>query len=634
MPFSDLILIEMSATSKAVILLLYFLAFSVVTNAQEQITIGMGNYNGVTVTAGSGENTSIRTLQQNGYLPNQSSASRFLSQATFGADSATIKIVAEQGIEQWLDTQLSLPNTFSLEDYVLGIHQLKVDSANRTPPGNYTVDSLNASDWYFDVAWFQGSMNAADLLRWRVAFALSEIFVTSRISSFGNNPYALASYYDVLMENSFGTYRALIDSVTYHPSMAVYLTYMNNHATNVEGKIFPDENYAREVMQLFSIGLYELNNDGTTKTDANGELIPTYGNDDIADLAKVFTGLSWGDSRYLGDRSKNYWSYTKRLKFFPIDDSDAIRRPWKTNPTIIDGHEYGPKTFLGNTIPARPIEQGEQDIQDALDIIFNHPNVGPFMARRLIQRLVTSNPSPAYIDRVASVFNDNGNGVRGDLKAVLKAILLDADARSCECQDKPFSGMLREPFVRYMNLVRGLELEATGGVMRNRMNEVYNETEQRPLNSPSVFNFFLPDYIPDGDLKEAEKYGPEFQLLNSQTLTGYLNALNEWIMHNDPIDYSSYFSGERKKDDEEPRFELVKYHYLTKNNRLTELIDKFNLIIAHGRLSAKATEGIKSVVTQMPYVETDGVPRATEADRRVRMVIFLIMASPDYLINR
>jgi uncharacterized protein (DUF1800 family) len=602
--------------------------------AQEQTTIGMGNYSGVTVTASSGSPMGIRTLQQNGYLPNQSAASRFLSQATFGADSAEIKKVTEQGVEKWLDDQLNLPNTFSLKDYVQSIHQAKVDSLNRSSPGNLTLLTSGSSGWYFDVAWFQGSVTAADLLRWRVAFALSETFVVSRISSFGNNPYALASYYDVLMRNAFGNYRTLIDSVTYHPSMAVYLTYMNNHATNVAGKIFPDENYAREIMQLFSVGLYELNNNGTTKTDASGELIPTYGNDDIADLAKVFTGLSWGDSQYLGDRSEDIWSYTKRLKFFPIDSSDAIKRPWKQNPTIVNGHEYGAKTFLGSTIPARPIEQGEQDIQDALDILSNHPNVAPFISRRLIQRLVTSNPSPEYVNRIATIFNNNGSGVRGDLKAVVKAILLDTDARSCECDEKYFTGMLREPFVRYMNLVRGLDLEATGGVFRNRMNEVYNQTEQRPLNSPSVFNFFLPDYIPDGKLKEAEKYGPEFQLLNSQTLTGYLNALNEWLIDNDPVDYSGYFSGEKNKPAERPGFDLTKYYYLTKDSRLTELIDKFNLVLAHGRLSEKAVSNIKSVVLQMPYVETNGLPRATEANRRVQMVLFLIMASPDYLINR
>lgn len=594
----------------------------------------MGNQAGVTVTSSAGNPTGIRTLQQNGYLPNESAASRFLSQATFGADSATIKIVAEQGIEKWLDDQLSFPNTFSLKDYVQSIHQAKVDSLNRSPPGNLTLLTSGPSDWYFDVAWFQGSITAPDVLRWRVAFALSETFVISRISSFGDNPYALASYYDVLLDNAFGNYRTLIDSVTYHPSMAVYLTYMNNHATNVAGKIFPDENYARELMQLFSVGLYELNNDGTTKTDGSGQLIPTYGNDDIADLAKVFTGLSWGDSRYLGDRSKNNWSYTKQLKFFPIDSSDVYIRWWRSSHDITDGHEYGAKTFLGNTIPARPIEQGEQDIQDALNIIFNHPNVGPFISRRLIQRLVNSNPSPAYIDRVATIFNNNGNGVRGDLKAVIKAILLDQEARNCECEEKAFSGMLREPFVRYMNLVRGLDLEATGGVFRNRMTEVYNETEQRPLNSPSVFNFFLPDYIPDGDLKEAEKYGPEFQLLNSQTLTGYLNALNEWLINNDPIDYSSYFSGEQTKSNERPKFNLSKYYYLTKDNRIPELIDKFNLILAHGRLSQKSTNIIKSVVLQMPYVEQNGLPRATEADRRIQMILFLIMSSPDYLINR
>ena len=186
-----------------------FCVWFITAAAQEKVTIGMGNHAGVIVTSSSNNPTGIRTLQRNGYLPNESAASRFLSQATFGADSTTINEVAEDGIEHWLDEQLNMANMFSLEDYVLGIHQLKVDSANRTPPGNYTLDSVNVSNWYFDIAWFQGGMTSPDLLRWRVAFALSETFVVSRLSSFGNNPYALASYYDVLLNNAFGNYRAL-----------------------------------------------------------------------------------------------------------------------------------------------------------------------------------------------------------------------------------------------------------------------------------------------------------------------------------------------------------------------------------------------------------------------------------------
>ncbi|MCR9065110.1 MAG: DUF1800 domain-containing protein [Cytophagales bacterium] len=602
-------------------------------------TLGQGNVKNISVTASSNSSNGIRTLLRDGYLPNHNAASRFLSQATLGPKFAEIEEVTNQGIEAWLNSQLALPNSFSIENYIRSISQSIADSLNRTPQTTpYTVQNLNLSDWYFDVAWFQGSMTSPDRLRWRVALALSEIFVTSRNSDFDGNPYALASYYDVLLDHSFGNYRDLLESITYHPTMAVYLTFMNNHAqATVNGNlIFPDENYAREIMQLFSIGLYELNNDGTEKKDVNGNSIPTYNNNDIAELAKVFTGFSWHNAEYLGDRNENELDYTYPLKFFPIDSSDAIRRPWKSNPDITNGHQPGGKTFLGTTIgQGRTAEQGELDVQDALNVIFNHPNVGPFISRRLIQRLVTSNPSAAYINRVATIFNNNGNGVRGDLKAVVKGILLDPDARECCKGDEPYKGKLKEPFIRYMNLVNGLNLTSTTGVFRNRMNEVYDKMEQRPMESPTVFNFFQPDYIPDGDLKKAGKYAPEFQLLNSITLTGYLNALDEWLIDNDPIDYSSYFSGETVKDAQEPEFDFTADYLLAGNKNLPQLLDKYNMILAHGGISETNFNHIKKAIESMPDIyDADGDFNETNAERRIRLTIFLMMATPDYLINR
>lgn len=623
---------------KGIACLLSFVLMLNVTYAQQIITIGQGNIRNASVTSSTQDNTGIRTLQQSGYLPNYSSASRFLSQATLGTNLPLIQNVASVGVEKWLDTQLNMPHSFSVETYLRNMHQSIADSLNRTnPTPPYTVNNVSLDDWHFDVAWFQGAMTSPDLLRWRVALALSEIFVISRISDFNPNPYALANYYDVLLENSFGNYRTLLEKITYHASMGTYLTFLNNHATDIaDGRqIYPDENYAREIMQLFSIGLYELNPDGTERKDANNKSIPTYTNNDIAGLAKVFTGLSWGDSRYLGDNSKNYWSYTLRMKFFPIDSSDAKKNTWKTNPRIVNGHEPGSKTFLGNTIPNRPVIQGEQDIQDALNIIFNHPNVAPFISRRLIQRLITSNPSSGYIGRVAAVFNNNGSGVRGDLKAVVKAILLDPEARDCAAENNPSFGMLREPFVRYMNLLRGVPLTTTGGVYRNVMNRVYDRTEQRPLNANTVFNFFMPDYSPDGELKDAGKVAPEFQLLNSQTLTGYVNALNDWLINDDPTDFYYLFSGEKYKTDQDPKFNLAADNTLVRNDKLPQFLDKYNLILAHGKLSAKTLEIIRKAVSSMPYSEdANGVPNSTDAFRRARIALILIMSSPDYLINR
>lgn len=620
------------------VLLIGFFCMTLTANAQQKVTFGKGNTANVTVTSSSSaaNQTGIKTLSSGGYLPNKNAAARLLSQATLGTTYNDIENVATQGIEKWVDQQLSMPNSFKLTPYLQNLHQSILDSIRRVDPDR-TLANTFLSDWHFDISWFQGNMTAPDVLRWRVALALSEIFVVSRVSAFENNPYATASYYDVLLENSFANYRTLIDKITYHPSMAVYLTYVNNKPAdfNNNKQTYPDENYARELMQLFSIGLFQLNLDGSEKKDANGKSIPTYNNEDIANLAKVFTGLGWGDSKYLGERSKDYWSYTKRLKFYPIDSSDAYIRTWTTRHRIINGHEAGIKTFLGKTIPARSVEQGELDIKDGLDIIFNHPNVGPFIARRLIQRLVTSNPSPAYIQRVATIFNNNGSGVRGDLKAVVRAILLDAEARDC-CNNgnTEFAGALKEPFIRYTNLVKGLNLTASAGIYRNSMRRAYDRMGQLPLFSPSVFNFFSPDYTPDGPLKGTGKFGPEFQTLNAQSLTGYFNALNTWLISDDPVDYYGFFSNEVYKPEQDPRFDLTADYPLTRNDRLTQLLDKYNLILAHGRLSEKSLNIIKQALQKMPLTITNGVMNNDDASRRVRMAIYLIMASPDYIINK
>lgn len=626
--------------TRSTLFAIFFICFGIsVALAQQASTIGKGNLQKVNVTSSSTANNGQQTLTSTGFLPNYSAAARFLSQATFGNTYAEIQKVANQSIEKWLDEQLAMSNSFRIETYVKNLHQSMVDSLNiKNNVNTNTLTNVGVSNWHFDAAWFQGCMTAPDQLRWRVSFALSEILVTSRVSAFDGNPYALASYYDVLLDNSFGNYRTLLDKITYHPAMGSYLTFLNNHATDIGKQTYPDENYAREIMQLFSIGLYQLNLDGTEKKDNNGQLIPTYNNDDIANLAKVFTGLSWGDGTYLGINAKDNWSYTKRMKFYGIDSSDAKKNPWKTSPRIVDGHERGTKTFLSSSVDptaSRSAMQGEADIQDALNIIFNHPNVGPFVSRRLIQRLISSNPSPAFIQRIASVFNNNGSGVRGDLKSVIRAILLDPEARNCCGDETDAFGKLREPFVRYMNLIKGLNLTATGGVFRNAMVRVYDQTAQRPLSSPSVFNFYSPDYIPNGPLKDAGKVGPEFQLLSSQTLTGYFNALNDWLVNDDPIDYYGLFTGETYKPNQDPKFNTVADYVLTRNDKLPQLLDKYNLILANGRLSTESLNTISQAIKGMPYSEdANGIPNTNEAYRRVRLAIFLIMTSPEYLINK
>jgi uncharacterized protein (DUF1800 family) len=615
---------------------LFFLLIKV---QAQTFTIGQGNVRNTSVTSSSSSSQGIKTLQIGGYLPNKNSASRFLSQATLGHNAAQINSLSNVGFDQWLNTELAAPSSFSVKNYLSTMHQGMVDSLNRTNPVPlYNLTSVGVGDWHFDVSWFQGAMVSPNNLRWRTAFALSEIMVASRNAVFKDNPYALASYYDVLLDNSFTTYRNLLEKVTFHPTMGVYLTYLNNRATDTTTvkKSFPDENYAREVMQLFSIGLYKLNPDGTEIKDAAGKSIPTYNNEDIAQLAKVFTGLGWGDSRYLGQNAKDIWSYTLPMKFYALDSSDAKINTWKTNPRIVNGHEYGAKTFLGSTIPARPIVNGLLDISDALNILSNHPNVGPFFCRRLIQRMVTSNPSPEYIGRVVAIFNNNGVGVRGDLKAVIKAILMDYEARECKLTGTVGlnKGMLREPFVRYMNIMKGLPLTTINGVYRNNMYDLYDRLEQIPMYSPSVFNFFQADYTPSGPVKNNKKVAPEFQILNAQTLTGYYNALDRFFIDDYPVTYWSLFNNETYKPDQESRFNFTDDYQYTRNDKLPILIDKYNMLFAHGSLSPNSVASIKNMISAMPYEETAGVPEAYRASYRVRVMLYLILSSPDYLINR
>ena len=232
--------------------------------------------------------------------------------------------------------------------------------------------------------------------------------------------------------------------------------------------------------------------------------------------------------------------------------------------------------------------------------------------------------------------NNNGSGVRGDLKAVIRAILLDPEARDNNADENGnYAGMLREPFVRYMNLMKGLKLTTTGGIYRNVMYDIYDKLEQIPMASNTVFNFFQPDYQPDGDLKNAGKYAPEFQLLNSQTLTNYFNGLNEWLIKDNPTSFWSYFTSEKFKSDQRARFDLKSDNILTKNIRLTELLDKYNMILAHGRLSDNSIISIKTVLLGIPLREdSSGVPNENDSYLRIRMAIYLIMSSPDYLINR
>jgi uncharacterized protein (DUF1800 family) len=402
-----------------------------------------------------------------------SEAFQFLIQASFGATQAEAQRVIDMGIEAWIDEQMQMPMSLQLP------HLLSL-------PRPQNLAELQADR--VDI-WFRNAINEPDQLRQRVAFALSEIMVVSQLGALVDAPYSLGSYNDMLTRGAFSNYRDLIERVTLHPAMGVYLSILGNEKPNPALNIRPDENYARELMQLFSIGLVELNADGSDRLDGQNQPIPTYNQAIIEGFAHVYTG----------------WNYAGAPSFEQARRNDVNQSiPMQLYPAF---HDDGAKLLLdGVTLPAR--QTGDQDLSAALDNVFNHPNVGPFISIRLIQRLVTSNPSPGYIQRVGAVFDNNGAGVRGDLGAVVKAILLDDEARP----DLPMEidGKVKEPLLRLTQLWRAYDASSASG--KYPLVASYFIFGQGPLQAPHVFNFFSPFFAPAGEIRNNSFVAPELEI--------------------------------------------------------------------------------------------------------------------------
>ena len=417
-------------------------------------------------------------------------AYRFLNQATFGATEADAQAVIAAGYEAWINQQLARPASLELP------HVQQAFASY--PPG---ADFTRLHEDRIDI-WLRHALHAPDQLRQRVAFALSEIMVISQLSPLVGYPWGSASYYDTLAQNAFGNFRTLMEDVTLHPAMGVYLSMLGNQKPDALRNIRPDENYARELMQLFTIGLVELNLDGTVRTNAQGNPIPTYDQQVIEGFAHVYTG----------------WTYAGAPSF-------ALAFPTIANQVVpmqayADQHDTGPKRVLSypgavrTQIPAG--QSPQQDLDDALDNVFRHPNVAPFISKQLIQRLVTSNPSPQYVERVARLFENDGTGRRGELDAVVKAILLDPEARSATASAN--AGKLGEPVLRLTRIWRAYGAASSSG--RLNVQNIPGFIGQGPLQAPSVFNFFSPFYAPPGEILDQGLVAPEMQLA-----TEYLNSL-------------------------------------------------------------------------------------------------------------
>lgn len=541
-------------------------------------------------------------------VPSRSQAARFLMQASFGATLAEIDQVVALGYEGWIDEQITQRGLSLHEPYIAELWEDHRHGFREVPnyqKGNFGVPGNNAT-----TSFFRGAVQGSDQLRQRVAFALSQILVASRQdSNLVDYPQGMCSFYDILVRHAFGNYEDILWEVSMHPVMGRYLSHIGNQKADATINRFPDENYAREIMQLFTIGLWELAPNGERLVDGAGEPMPTYDNDVIKELARVFTGI-WFGERPWGDGGWDDSHYTKPMGMHA------------------DRHDFGEKAIFTNRpapgrpdviIPARAESEanGLQDIRDAVAMLFEHPNTPPFICRQLIQFLVTANPSPDYVKRVQDVFVDNGVGERGDLGAVIKAILLDVEAREPRSLSDEGFGKLKEPVLRITALARAFNLGRHPDLVWWDLESLERASFQIPSKAPSVFNFYRPDYQAPGEVRAANLVSPVFQIADSFTSIAFPNHLWELL--------SAGFPGGRGGDGVE-RFGLDYQETDVLNGDAERLVDRMNLLFCGGQMSVSTRDALILAINALP---AESPPRW-----RAVLAAYLTLCSPDGAILR
>jgi uncharacterized protein (DUF1800 family) len=505
-------------------------------------------------------------------------ASRLVMQASFGADRAEIDRVASIGAQAWLEEQFTAPTTQSHVDFLRAQGYENFEQ-------RFSNGRLDHSIWR---KFFTGT----DVLRQRVVYALSQIFVVGLDSIDGYWPdFSVGVYLDQLEANAFGNYRKLLEDVTLSCAMGDYLSMRGSRKADDTGRR-PDENYAREVMQLFSIGLVELEADGSTKL-LNGSPIETYKLQDVSGLARVFTG--W-------DRGPGFSESVATQVLSPMVNT-------------AEHHESGAKVFLGTTIPENT--SATDSLRIALDRLFNHPNVGPFIGRQLIQRLVTSNPSRDYIARVSAAFADNGSGLRGDMKAVIRAVLSDSEARNADtARTNAGFGKLREPVLRFAQWARAAKVTSPSGKWQlGDLSDPAQALGQSPMHSGSVFNFYRPGYVPpNSEIAAASQVAPEFQITTESSVAAYLNFMVGAIQSTDGI-YGSDLASDYGA-------------WLPLADDAAALAAEFNLVLAANRLAGDRLTSITNAVSSIPSANDN------DRRRRVQVALLLTLASPECLVQK
>ncbi|MFG6432149.1 DUF1800 family protein [Roseateles sp. LYH14W] len=536
--------------------------------------------------------------------PAQQNAVRLLQQASFGVTPNDIDRVVQLGRSGWVDEQLQKPFSPDMVPYVES--KFALGDSYRPGGANYSIN------WVSQKFWATAATDAHQLRR-RVGFALHQILTVSQADSgLYGHVRGYARYVDTLNRLAFGNYRELLEEIALSPMMGIYLSHMRNRPEDVGGSRMPDENFAREVMQLFSIGLHELNVDGSPVLDGYGQPVETYSNADVVALAKVFTGWSWsfpdgqltettfrGGTPDLKTAANDLRIDLQRMKAYPGQHSTGEKRLFASKPWAA-------------TLPAG---QGAQaDLTAALDALFKHPNVGPFIGRQLIQRLVTSHPSPAYVARVAATFNNNGKGVRGDLAAVVRAILMDPEAVTTPAGS---IGKLREPVLAVSHWLRALEARSASG--EYMINHDLIGLSQQQWHAPSVFGYFRPGYVPpNSSFANAGITVPELQLTSETTTARWVNLAMSMAGNG----VGQYGSAADVSANLQPLIDLAQA------GNLDGMVERLNLLLYAGRMSAALKADIVDAVTSVSGTD---LPSYTN---RARVALFLALAAPDYLIQR
>lgn len=570
---------------------------------------------------------------------------RLLTQATFGPTPEELAAVEAQGIEGWIDAQMAMPPislmqyTAAADGWEIAWNEALGDAGDPAYNPNFEPNFHNRRR-----GWWLMASQAPDQLRQRVAFALSEIFVASRVgnATVSSRHYGLADFYDRLGQHAFGNFRDLLYDVSLHPIMGNYLSMIKNEKANPALGTSPDENYAREIMQLFSTGLLELWPDGTLRLDPETGLpSQTYDNADITELARIFTGWSYGK------REDSPGAITDNNSFFYGGGAKYLQAAFYHPMKMFDAyHDFGSKTIIGGTeVPAGL--SGDADMAFAVDTLFNHPNTGPFIARRLIQRLVTSNPSRGYVYRAAAVFDNDGSGQRGNLGAVVKAILTDYEARSQEINAGVGFGKQREPIIRFVSLLRAFgaasrlpladfdafgfdssPFSATATRLRFPLTDAW--LGQTPQNQPSVFNWFLPDYVSPGDIADAGLVAPEFQITTETTVVQNTNYHYLLTFGSNGLSVGNVAGLDANADNVRLNLsaaQAVLDDHLAANpgddaGAAAALADFLNWRLAAGMLGTESLETIAGAI------------EATSSPQKVQTGIYLAMSAPEFLIQR